>query len=306
MDGEAGTNRLDWDDLRIVKTVAEAGSAVAAARQLGVNATTVQRRIARFEERAGLRLFDRLQTGYRPTPEADAIVAAARDVDERILAIDRDLLGRDRRAEGRITVTTTETFIDAAVAGHLARFRERYPDIELTLTLTNEALSLSRRAADIAIRPSTSPPETLVGVRVSGLAFAIYGTPERVSSLGTGVDVDALAARDWVGLGQALSLSPPARWMEDHVPPAQRRCTIDTFPGAAELASAGLGLAFLPCNVAAGFPDLARVPFDTGEQSTSLWLLTHREIRHAARIRAFMDHMGQALRSERARLEGTG
>ena len=299
------TDRMDWDDLRIVKAVAEAGSAVAAARQLGVNATTVQRRIARFEERAGLRLFDRLQTGYRPTPEADAIVAAARDVDERIMAIDRDILGRDRRAEGMVTVTTTETFLDRRTAVHLETFRQRYPDIELVVTLTNEALNLSRRAADIAIRPSLAPPDTLIGVRVSNLAFAIYGPASLVDALGDAPAIEALAEARWVGLGAALSASPPAAWMEKHVAPQRCPVSIDTFPAAAELCAAGAGLAFLPCNVAAANGALRRVPFETAAISTGLWLLTHREIRHAARIRAFMDHMGHALRGERARLEGT-
>lgn len=299
---EHAASTLDWDDLRVVKAVAEGGSAVAAARLLGVNATTVQRRIARFEERAGLRLFDRLQTGYRPTADADAIIAAARDIDERIMAIDRDLLGRDRRAEGLVSVTTTETFLDGTIAAHLAGFRARYPDIELRLTLTNESLNLSRRDADIAIRPSLNPPETLIGVRVSGLAFAIYGRADRLPQ--GEVTIERLAGEDWIGLGPALSTAPPARWLATHVPLERQIITIDTFPGAAHLAAAGLGLAFLPCNVAADHGGLSRLAFDTSGQGTSLWLLTHREIRHAARIKAFMDHMAHALRGERVRLEG--
>jgi len=107
---------MDWDDLRYILSVYDNGSALAAAQTLGVNATTVQRRVGRFEKQNGVRLFERLKSGYSPTPECEALVRASRDIEESTQRIKREILGRDLRLEGRITVTSTDTFVDRFTA----------------------------------------------------------------------------------------------------------------------------------------------------------------------------------------------
>lgn len=298
------TTSLNWDDLRHILAVAESGSAVAAASELGVNATTIQRRIARFEEQNGIHLFERRRRGLHPTPECRAIVAEASQISDRVAAMSRDILGGDLRLEGVLRVTSTETFITQSVAGYLAGFCEQYPAISLQVTLTNTRLNLSRQDADVAIRPSTAPHETLVGQRVAALGFALYGVEKFVGDLPQTSDLETLCRLPWIGLGEALTAAPPHEWMSTNIPAEAIRLTIDTFPAMLTCALAGTGVALLPCSLADAQPTLLRRELPGERLETSVWVLTHPEIRNAARINAFMAFMAKAMRKERAMLEG--
>src|SRR3712207_7391952 len=102
---------IDWEDLRYVLAVADASSLASAARGLGVNHTTVLRRVNAFEERLGLRLFDRLPTGYALTAGGEELLAAARRMAETVTELERKLSGQDLRLEGTLRVTTTDTLM---------------------------------------------------------------------------------------------------------------------------------------------------------------------------------------------------
>src|SRR5918993_5806376 len=122
-------HRIDWEDLRFVLAVADANSLAAAARALGVNHTTVLRRVNAFEERLGLRLFERLPTGYVLTPGGEELLAAARAMADTVAALERRLQGRDLRLEGELRVATTDTLMASVLPEVLAAFRERHPGI---------------------------------------------------------------------------------------------------------------------------------------------------------------------------------
>src|SRR5262245_6222849 len=111
---------IEWDDLRYVLAVASAGSLANAARNLGVNHTTVLRRVSAFERRLGLRLFERLPTGYVLTPGGEELIAAARHIDERVTELERKLTGRDLRLSGVVRVTTTDTLMASILPETLA------------------------------------------------------------------------------------------------------------------------------------------------------------------------------------------
>ena len=295
---------LDWDDLRYILAVAESGSAVAAAQKLGVNASTIQRRIARFEEQNGVHLFERRRRGLFPTRECRAIVAEASQINDRVTGLSRDILGGDLRLEGLLRVTSTETFITQSVAGYLADFYKQYPAINLEITLTNARLNLSRQDADVAIRPSRAPHETLVGQRVAALGFALYGIEKLIGDLPQTPDLETLRELPWIGLGEALNAAPPRGWMVDNIPAEAIDLTIDTFPAMLTCALAGTGVALLPCSLADAVPGLLRRELPGERLETSVWILTHPEIRNAARIKAFMGFMAKSMRRERAKLEG--
>src|SRR5262245_44529520 len=166
--------RIEWDDLRFVLAVAAEGSLAGAARVLGVNHTTVLRRVNAFEERLGVRLFERLPAGYTLTTEGAELIEAARLMEDTVTSLERRLVGRDRKLAGTIRVTTTDTLAGSILPGILADFRRQHPGIALELATSNMVVSLSKRAADVAIRPAENPPEALVGRRVSSVAFALY------------------------------------------------------------------------------------------------------------------------------------
>ncbi|MEX3008654.1 LysR family transcriptional regulator [Hoeflea sp. TYP-13] len=294
---------VDWDIFRIVMAVADGGSAVAAAERLGVNASTVLRRISRFEEENGVRLFERRQTGYTPTVECEAVIEAARTIEHSVAGIGRDLLGRDLRLEGRLTVTTTDSLLNSVLAPLILEFSRLHPQIRIDVSVTNSRLNLTRQDADIAVRASKMPPETLVGQRVSGLAFAVYAKPAVAEDLPSGRRLK-LRKASWIGIGEALAASPVGDWMDRNVPPERVVMTADTFVSMRDCAAAGAGLTVLPCCLGDRSADLVRVTPPIQEMESSLWVLTHSDIRSAARVKAFNEFMSRALRGMADLFEG--
>jgi DNA-binding transcriptional LysR family regulator len=292
---------MEWDDLRYVLAVGRHGTLSAAARQLGVNHSTVFRRIGLVEERLGARLFERHRDGYTPTPAGDEAVALAERLEGEVDGLEQRLAGRDTRPSGTVRVTTTDTLLTEALGPLLASFRSAYPDIELELVVENRFLSLSRRDADVAIRPTTAPPETLIGRKVCAIATAIYGS---AAYLAGAPPPGELAAHAWIAPDDSLAYLPSARWLRRTLPGVRPALRANTLLGMLAAADAGVGLAALPCFLGDGTAGLRRVRAPLDELSTSLWLLTHRDLRRVARVRAFMDFSDRELRRMSSIFEG--
>jgi DNA-binding transcriptional LysR family regulator len=301
------SSRIPWDDLRFVLAVAAQGSLAGAARALGVNHTTVLRRVNAFEERLGLRLFERLATGYVLTAGGGELIEAARQMEDTVLALERRLAGQDRTLSGAVRVTTTDTLANSILPDVLAAFRTKYPRIVIELDASNAVVSLARRAADVAIRPADRPPEALVGRRISAIGFAIYaGTCYLAERGGTHeISTQALADHIWIGPDDSLADTSVGRWMRAALPQAEVALRASSLLALRQAAAAGLGLAALPCYLAEGAPNLVRVHPPIPAMATALWVVTHADLRRAARIRAFTDFVSAALARHRALLEGS-
>jgi DNA-binding transcriptional LysR family regulator len=291
---------LEWDDLRYVLAVASAGSLAGAARSLGVNHTTVLRRVDAFEKRLGLRLFERLPTGYVLTAGGEELMAAARHIDETVTALERKLAGQDLRLSGTVRVTTTDTLMGSILPEILADFRTSHPGIEVEVAVSNLMFNLTKRDADVAIRPAKDPPETLIGRRVAKIAFAIYGSARYLAKRKT----KTLAGHQWVGLDDSLAGTSVAQWMRSQVPASEVTLRTDSLLAMRQAAQAGMGLAALPCYLGDTAPDLVRVHGPIPEMETTLWILTHEDLRQTARIRAFTEFTAQAFGRRRTLLEG--
>src|SRR5690554_1981895 len=185
----------NWDDLRVFLAVARAGSLSGAARALGVNHSTVFRRIGAFEQMLGVRLFERLPNGYLLTPAGEAMREGALRVEEEIAGLSRKVTRQDLRLSGTVRVTTIDMLAFGLLPRHIAGFRKDYPGIEIELVVGNATLNLGRREADIALRVGSEPPESLVGRRVGRLVFAVYGSADYCAEKR---DPD-LAQHDWIG-----------------------------------------------------------------------------------------------------------
>jgi len=295
------TKPMDWDDLRFVLAIAKGGSLSWAARTLGVNHSTVFRRLTAFEARLGVRLFDRLASGYSLTAAGDDMVASAERMDDEINALDRRLSGRDLKLSGPIVVTTSDTLAYRFLGPHLAAFQSDFPGIDLELVLATEFFNLSKRQADVAIRPTTNPPDTLVGRRLCAIAFAPYASKEYLKAIGS---VDDLADHHWLGFNDSLSHLAAAKWMRKNLPATSLALRANNILGLLSGAVAGMGVAPLPCFMGDVEPNLKRLDAPGQKSAPELWLLTHEDLRHTARIRAFMDFMAKAITGDRDLLEG--
>lgn len=294
-------HRMNWDDLRFFLAVADHGSVASAARQLGVNHSTVLRRVHAFERKKKIRLFERLPAGYVLTAAGEQLVTVVREIADTVSALERRIDGQDLKLEGVIRVTTTDTLLTSVLPPHLASFSQQHPRIEITLALTNSRLNLTKRDADIAIRPAKELPSPLIGERIADVNSAIYGTKAYLDT-----HTADLISPDhvWLGCDEMLASSPVAAWMGRHIPDEQVAFRADSFVALCEAAKAGLGLVGLPCCLGDAQPELVRLDAQIDNQGLGLWVLTHEDLSRAARIRAFCEHMAKAIAGDRDRLAG--
>lgn len=294
--------QLRWDDLRLVGAIAAAGSLAGAARTLGVSHATVFRRLGDVEGRLGVKLFERARTGYTPTSAGAEVAEAAGRVAAEVVDVERRVAGRDLRPWGTVRVTTTDTLLTGVLSPIFARFRVAYPDISLEVVVPSQVFSLSRREADVAIRPSSAPPETLVGRRVGTIEQAVYGAVDLVGDAGGTLDLHAM---DWIGPDDSMGYRLLERWLARQGLDERCRYRVDTGMGMYAAARDGIGLAALPCYLGEDDDTLARIGDPVPALSIDLWLLTHPDLRHTARVRAVLDFVAEALRERRGRLAAT-
>jgi DNA-binding transcriptional LysR family regulator len=291
---------LAWDDLLYVLAIGRTGSLSGAARELGVNHATVYRRINKVEEQLRVRLFDRQRDGYAPTAAGEAMIALAAEMDEDVVALERRLAGEDLRPTGTVRVTTTDTLISTVVP-MLSKFRVVYPEINIELVTGNQMLNLSRRDADVAIRPTTKPDESLVGRKLATLAFAVYGSSPYLAAVGGS---DLSRNHKWVGFDDSLSHLSSYVWLRQNVPADRVTFRSTAFMAIIEAVAQGMGLGILPCYLADLRPDLVRCSELLPEVATDLWLLVHEDMRHAARVRAFVDFIAVEMAQMRPLFQG--
>jgi DNA-binding transcriptional LysR family regulator len=284
---------INWDNLRYVLMVANKSSIAAAARELGVNRSTVLRRINVFQENLQCRIFERGDSGYVLTPEAEKMIDAAREVENTLFNMQRQIAGHELKLEGELRVTTTDSFVLSMLAPHLATFRQKHPYIVVDLLATNSILDLNRRDADIAIRPTRQPGANLVGHRLRDVEFGVYASPGYLDSMNDG---DIFGER-WIGFADSLLSTPVGSWFDETIPAGNICLRCDSFVAIRMVAESGMGLALLPAFLGDASPTLVRLEAPTRELTTGLWILTHPDLVRSARVHAFIDHFSAALGS---------
>ena len=292
---------LSWDDLRTVLAIAEAGSLSGAARRLDVSHATVFRRLGAIEERLGVQLFERGRAGYAPTTAGEDVAGAAKRIESEVVGVERRVAGRDLLPSGTLRITTTDTLLNGLLSPILAGFRRTYPEIALEVAVSNVLLSLSKREADVAVRPTQAPPENLVGRRVGSIAQAVYGS---AAGFVPGQPPD-WGAVDWIGPDETLWYRQLDEWMKQQGHDERCRYRVDSLQGMQSGVCDGIGVAVLPCYLGDGDPRLVRLGEPIPELANDLWLLTHPDLRRVARIRAFTEFVGDAVREREAVIAGT-
>lgn len=283
----------DWDDLRYFLAVARNGTVSGAAVELGVNHSTVSRRINAYEKKHDVRLFERLAQGYEMTQAAENIYRYALEIEERTHIVERELFGRDTRLQGRLCITAYHSTVNDLLIPSLNNFCERYPEIDLELSVTADVRDLSAREADIAIRGTPQPPDHLVGKKVADLDAAIYSSENYQQRQLRRPEV--ILWRDEVVLPE---------WVAQHFPDARVVLRVDDVTAMRAAVKAGLGVARLPCWVADVCPGLFRLKLDVVSMGWGLWVLIHADLRSTARVRVCRDFLIETLAKKRDLIEG--
>ena len=214
----------NWDDYRFVAVLARTGSLAEASALLGVDRSTVQRRIKALEASLGYPLFIKNGGQYRALPEAEPILSAARTLEA---AAGGAMQNGAVPAvlSGNLSVTTTDSVYLSGVSEMIDEFQEMHPALRIDVMVTNRKLNLDRLEADVALRPSDSPPDNFVGRRICDLAFGVYSSRAYLEN-NPGQRRDQ---HNWLGVGENLLHTPPGRWLDAHVPPGGRFSRADSF-----------------------------------------------------------------------------
>jgi len=294
-------NKLAWDDLQLILAIVSETTLANAGRRLGMSYATVHRRLGHIEERIGVTLFNRTRAGNSPTLAAEELAEIAKKIESQVQEAERRIVGRDLRPSGTVRVTTLDTLLVGVLSPALVEFQQVHQNISLDIIVSNQLHSLSSREADVAIRPSNAPNEALVGRKIARLAYAAYGRKDQLQNFELIKDLTQL---NWLGPGDSMIYPELETWMEKNKLKARCRYRVSSLLAMHAAVRDGQGFAVLPCYLADPDPCLKRVTEPISELGVDLWLLTHKDLRKTARIRAFLDFVAEAVKRLRSQLTG--
>ncbi|KPA98673.1 LysR family transcriptional regulator [Pseudomonas asplenii] len=296
--GEA-VSQLSWDDLRIIKTLSDCGNRADTAKKLGINVSTVSRRIAQVEKSLGVALFDHRKAGYLLTAEGAELRALAERVELDIVSVTRRVSRAGQGPLGKLRITTSDSLLLYFLTPIIANFKALNEGITIEVLVGNQTLSLARDESDIAVRATRKPADTLVGRKLANIAWAAYGSARHT------VAADPFTeGQSWVSYSGGLYGLKATNHVECRVPPERISYRTDSVAAASAAIAAGLGLGFLPCMLGDITPGLVRVGPVVRELQDELWLLTHQDIRKSWRVKAFMTFCAAAVADLKPLVEG--
>lgn len=285
---------MNWDDTRIFLALCREQTLRGAARALGVDQATVGRRLASLEHALGATLFLRTSRGYSLTAAGEVAMAAALNMEASAAELQRQILGMDDRMSGVVRVTTTDSFAIDFVIPAIARLHRAQPGIEVQLQASTQMLNLSKREADIAVR--TLKPENLdlIVRRVARWSSAIFASADYVQARGVPEPGTAFAGHDLVLYQPYLDSGKEVTLGSEPITHGRiaMTCTSGLLVRRALVNGLGIGEIPLPFGAADGlvrlWPARECPPYD-------IWLVTHKDVRHTARVRVVIDAIAEAF-----------
>ncbi len=287
---------MNWDDMRLFLAVARTGSISGAARQLDVQHSTVSRRLRQMEQQLGTRLVERKQGGYELTAAGDRMRQAAERMESEVLSVDGVVLDKDQKLSGPLRVTAINNMASSVLMPMFARFSQQHPDVQLHIIVSNMDASLPQREADIAIRLTNSPGDTLIGARAATVASAVYGSAEYLQKI-KAEDKEPV----WLGVNCCHF---HRSWTRQNCPQHEHRFYSDDTLLTQSALRAGLGVSYLPCFMGDADDALTRWREPDPAHDLGLWILMHPDLKRTARVLAFREHMLNEIRQAKAVFEG--
>ena len=280
----------EWGDLRIFLAVARAGSALAAAHDLGINQSTVSRRIQALEHALDLTLFDRQNRGHTLTEHGKALLVSAQQVANSIADVQSAAERLRRVMSGVVRVTAPEAIANAFIIPIAAEFQQLHPEVRVEQVAADARLDIVHGEADVAFRASSHPDDPrLVARRLPDVAWSVYCSKNYAKAHGYPSDIGKLAQHPIIEIEGAMRALPGYQWFISHADTARTVSRSNTVPNMNAVLRSGLGVGMLPCFVGDAEPDLIRCFDPPPELCGECWLLTSQEARTSPQVRAFID-----------------
>jgi DNA-binding transcriptional LysR family regulator len=283
---------FDWNDLKAFLGVARGGSTLAASKALGVNQTTVARRVESLEQALGLKLFERGQSGSRLTEAGRDLVAEAEKVERAAQALHARAKAHQRGLTGAIRITCTEILANLSITPAIAHFRRQYPEVQVEMMITDQTLDIAAGEADIAIRSGQAlPVSDLVARKLADHEHGLYCSRDYAARHGLPATPADLKDHELISCEGPGGRLPGIDWMIEQAGGKPPSHTCNTITNLTTAVKSGLGVAPLSCVLADADPDLVRVTGPLEAARSSTWLVTRRELKDTPRIRAFIDFL---------------
>jgi len=274
---------MQWDDFRIFLAVAREGSISGGAKRLDVQHSTVSRRIRSLEERLGTRLIDRKRSGYQLTVAGEELKMSAGKMEMEVLELEGAIGDHEGRVSGELRVSAINNMASTVLMPMFAGFSDEYPDIELRIQVSNKYVSLAERHADVVIRLTNTPLDTLIGTRLTTVASTVYGERDYLKSLQT-----SGSKPKWLGV-ECCDFH--RSWTSVACPDHNHNFIVDDTLLTLSALRQGLGLAYLPCFMGDSDAALKRFCPPEAHHELGLWLLYHPDLRRTKRVRIFREYM---------------
>ena len=278
---------INWNDLHYVLAIYRGGSLSAAARVLGVNQSTVSRRLAAAEGALGSQLFERTGSTLRPTDAGKSVVEYAERVERELLSLEQHISGADQRAQGVVRVTSVPTLINRLLIPRLPSLLQRCPGLRIEAIAEVRSIRLTQRETDIALRLLRPQAGSAICRRIGRISYAVYAAENKTASDLT-----------WVTYEEGYAHLPQARWVARHHKGIKHiPITVSDGDSLLQAVQSGIGRGVLPTFVADKVPGLVRVSSGPPILQRDVWSVVHQDLRKTARVSAVLDWLDEVMQT---------
>lgn len=290
---------FDWDALQSFLAVARTGKLTVAARRMGIDHSTLSRRITDLEQTLQTKLFDRSVQGYILTPQGETLLASAQAMESIALGILGNVAGSSLKVAGSVRIGAPDGFGATFLAPRLGALSDAHPELRIELVTMPRIFSLTKREADIAIGLAPPREGRLHARKLTDYQLGLYATDTYLARRGEPKRRADLRGHRLIGYVGELIYAPEL----DYVPLIEKDLTpsITSSNLVAQYAMtlAGQGLCVLPCFMARQEPRLRRVLPGVVSLTRSFWLIVHSDLRDLARVRMTSDFIVDAVKAAR-------
>jgi len=279
---------MDWDDFRLFLQVARSGTMTEAAKTLGVDHSTISRRMVRLEEKLSVSLFQRIGNRTQLTAEGLHLQQAAEDLEAIVFRKVSAINARPDRIEGQVRIGAPEGLGTCFLAGQLGRIAGRFPQLDIELVSLPQTYSLAGREVDIAITLDQPSSGRLFTRKLTDYTLGLYGSARYLQEAGTPGTVTDLETHSLCGYIPELLYTSELDYLNFAGAKLLPRMRSTSIIAHAEMIDSGAALGILPVFIAQRYPTLVRVVADFS-LSRSYWLSVHEDLRHLTRVRATID-----------------
>ncbi|MFM0325104.1 LysR family transcriptional regulator [Caballeronia glebae] len=305
--GKLDLTRLNWDDLRFFLEVARTQRASGAAKRLGVDYTTVARRVRALEDALGTLLFDKSRSGgFILTAEGQRLLGYVDSIETTVQSATEQIANTGHALSGHVRVGSTEGFGCFFLAPQLARFQDAHPNISIDLLPVPHFVSLSKREADIAVTLERPEQGQYVYTKLCEYRLKLYATAEYLDAHGPIRTSDDLRHHRFASYIDDLAFSYELLYLERAVPGAVSRWRSTSAIAQYFAALQGRALAILPCFMTSADPRFVPVLPDEIVVTRAFYLSCREDLRKLKRITAVWDYLRAAAEANRAFLMGDG